>query len=130
MPYQLGSRVYEKDELLRKRAAAERSLTTNNTLSAEQRQQLLNLIQHIDSALATGSGTPRTPNEADIPSVGLNIISFLFPLVGLILFCVFSSTEPNKAHSVGKWALIGFCVGIGLSTLLYLSSLILLSSLF
>ena len=53
--------------------------------------------------------------EVDTPSTGLNILSFLIPLVGLILFLSWQNTTPIKAKAVGKWALIGFCVAVGLS---------------
>ena len=55
--------------------------------------------------------------EVDTPSTGLNILSFLIPLVGLILFLSWQNTTPIKAKAVGKWALIGFCVAVGLSIL-------------
>lgn len=125
MSSQMRTYIYDKDDLLRKRAAAEKSLAANDNLSVEQRQQLLKLIQYIDSKLATGASAP---NEIDTPSTGLNILSFFFPLVGLILFCVFMDSKPNKAHAVGKWALTGFLVGIGLSVLLYLLIFLLLAS--
>ena len=48
----------------------------------------------------------------DIPSIGLKILSFILPLVGLILWCVYSNKSPIKAKSIGKSALIGFIVGI------------------
>lgn len=53
--------------------------------------------------------------EVDKPSTGLNILSFLIPLVGLILFLSWQNSTPIKAKACGKWALIGFCVAIGLS---------------
>ena len=59
------------------------------------------------------------PPEPDIPSTGLNVLSFFFPIVGLILYIVYSDKAPLKARAIGKWALIGFCVGVGLVVLLY-----------
>ena len=53
--------------------------------------------------------------EVDKPSIGLNILSFLIPLVGLILYLSWQNSTPIKAKAVGKWALIGFCVAVGLS---------------
>ena len=50
----------------------------------------------------------------DIPSTGLNVLSFLLPIVGLILYIVDHNKCPNKANAAGKWALIGFVVGIAL----------------
>mgnify|MGYP004698122211 CR=1 FL=1 len=48
----------------------------------------------------------------DAPSTGFAVLGFFFPLVGLILYLVWKSTSPLKAHSCGKGALIGFIVGI------------------
>jgi hypothetical protein len=48
--------------------------------------------------------------DEDKPNIGLNILSFLIPLVGLILFVVFNNESPVKAKSCGKFALIGFCI--------------------
>lgn len=47
----------------------------------------------------------------DVNSTGLNVLSFFFPLVGLILYLVFRDKTPIRAKGVGKWALIGFIVG-------------------
>ena len=55
--------------------------------------------------------------QEDKPSTGLNILAFLFPVIGLILFLCFQKTTPVRAKAIGKWALIGFIVGIVLSVL-------------
>jgi hypothetical protein len=67
-----------------------------------------------------GCATGKT-NKEDEPSIGLNLVGFLFPLVGLILYCVFLSDTPKKANAIGKWALIGFCVGLFCSGILALA---------
>ncbi len=55
-------------------------------------------------------------NQAEVrqdeASAGLKVLSFFIPLVGLILFCVYSQNTPNAAKEYGKWALIGFVTGI------------------
>ena len=56
-------------------------------------------------------------NPMDVPSTGLNVLAFLFPLIGLILYLIDKDKTPIKCKEIGKWALIGFCVGIGLSIL-------------
>ncbi len=48
----------------------------------------------------------------DEPSTGLNVLSFFFPVVGLILYLVWKDATPLKANGVGKWALIGVIVGV------------------
>ncbi len=58
-------------------------------------------------------------NPEDASSVGFNILSFFIPLVGLILFAVWNSSMPKKAKGCGKWALIGFILGIVGTVLLY-----------
>ncbi len=55
--------------------------------------------------------------QEDKPSTGLNILAFLFPLVGLILYLCFQKTTPVRAKAISKWALIGFIVAIALSVI-------------
>ena len=47
-----------------------------------------------------------TPTE-DKPNIGLNIVSFLWPIIGLIFYIVFGKETPKRAKDCGKWALIG-----------------------
>ncbi|MBQ0016555.1 MAG: zinc ribbon domain-containing protein [Bacteroidales bacterium] len=44
------------------------------------------------------------------PNIGLNIISFLFPFIGLILFICYNDDAPIRAKACGKWALFGVIV--------------------
>lgn len=48
----------------------------------------------------------------DKQSTGLNILSFLFPIVGWILYFVFKSESPEKAKGCGIWGLVGFGLGL------------------
>ena len=58
-------------------------------------------------------GATRAVNATpDVPSTGLNILAFLFPLIGLILYLVDKDKTPVKSKEIGKWALIGFIVSI------------------
>ena len=50
----------------------------------------------------------------DKSSTGLNILSFLIPLVGLILYLVYIEKQPIKAKACGKWALISFILNIAI----------------
>ena len=52
------------------------------------------------------------PAVADAPSTGFAILSFFFPLVGLILWLVWKDKTPLKAKSCGKGALIGVIVNV------------------
>ena len=56
----------------------------------------------------------KTETEVDAPSTGFAVLSFFFPLVGLILYLVWMDKTPKKAKSAGKGALIGFCVSVAL----------------
>ena len=48
----------------------------------------------------------------DKPLVILNILSFLYPLVGLILYLSMKKSTPNRAKKCGKYALIGTIVSV------------------
>jgi len=50
--------------------------------------------------------------STDQKSTGLNIVSFLFPLIGLIIYLTQKDSSPIKATSAGKAALWGVGVGI------------------
>ena len=50
--------------------------------------------------------------NVDVPDTTLNVISFLLPIVGLILYLVKRDETPNKAKKIGEMALIGFIVGL------------------
>lgn len=63
-------------------------------------------------SVTTHSATP------DNPSIGLNIVAFLLPIVGLILYLVNHEKSPNKAKSIGKWALISFALNCVLLALM------------
>ena len=45
-------------------------------------------------------------------TTGMKVLSFLIPLVGLILFIVNQNTKPVEAKDELKWAAIGFGVGL------------------
>lgn len=56
----------------------------------------------------------------DEKSVGLNVISFLIPLVGLIIYLTQKDSQPIKATSAGKAALWGVGVGVALYILSFI----------
>lgn len=51
----------------------------------------------------------------DKSSIGLNVLSFLIPLIGLILYLVYIDEQPIKAKACGKWALISFIATLAIS---------------
>lgn len=44
-------------------------------------------------------------------STGLKIVSFLFPIIGWILYFIYKDEQPVKASECAKFAWIGFGVG-------------------
>ena len=55
---------------------------------------------------------PVTPvQDDDTPSIGLNILAFIIPLVGIILYFFYREKTPNKAKEILKWALISMAIG-------------------
>ncbi len=65
--------------------------------------------------VATGGN--KTIKADDAPSTGFAVLSFFIPLIGLILYLVWKSEYPQKAHSCGKGALIGVIVSVAASVL-------------
>ena len=53
----------------------------------------------------------------DKSSVLLNVIGFIWPLIGLIIFICTKDKNPIKAKKVGKWSLIGFITKISVHKL-------------
>lgn len=54
------------------------------------------------------------PQNYDAPNAGFAVLSFFFPLVGLILYLVWHDQYPLKAKSCGKGALIGVITEVAL----------------
>jgi putative Mn2+ efflux pump MntP len=69
-------------------------------------------------------------NLNDVPSTGLNILSFLIPMVGLILYLMQKDKSPRKANSAGKAALWGVGVSLALGLISFIISFALLSSMY
>ena len=57
------------------------------------------------------------PAQADTGSAGWAVLGFFIPLVGLILYLVWSSTRPMDAKQAGKGALVSVIVAVALSIL-------------
>lgn len=54
-----------------------------------------------------GCAVESKASVTDTPNKGLNIISFLLPIVGAIMYFIYHEKEPKKAAAIGKWALYG-----------------------
>ena len=61
-----------------------------------------------------------TNNINDEPNIGLNIVGFLWPLVGLIIYLCTKDTTPKRAAKVGKWSLISFIIKTVLSIICFI----------
>ena len=55
----------------------------------------------------------------DAPSTGYAILCFCFPIVGLILYCVWRESLPQRAKSAGVGGLLGFVIGVILTVVVY-----------
>ena len=75
----------------------------------------------IDEKRALQENTMQTEEKQkpkDEPEIGLNILSLLIPLAGLIIFLIYFRKAPIMAKSAAKFALIGFVILTGLRILL------------
>ena len=50
---------------------------------------------------------PAAPDADDAESIWMNILSFFFPIVGIIIWFINRGNKPVLAKGVLKWALIG-----------------------
>ena len=66
--------------------------------------------QDLSQRVVTNNNYVNNVQEED--SGGLNVLSFLFPLIGFILWIVYMDSRPKRSSGCGKWALI--------STVLYI----------
>lgn len=62
---------------------------------------------------------PPMPVQEEKASVGLAILSYLIPLVGLILYLTKKDTRPKTAKVCGKCALASFIINIAISVIMY-----------
>lgn len=53
-------------------------------------------------------------SDIDKVNVALNVLGFLIPFVGFIMWFVMREKTPNRAKQIGIWALIGFGLNIAL----------------
>ena len=65
--------------------------------------------------LIASTPTGKSSDTSDVPSLALTIISFVIPIVGLIIFFVKKSECPNSAKTYLYYAICGFGIGLILS---------------
>lgn len=87
-----------------------------------------NAKNQILNDVITSTNGENISNSNDQPSVGLNILSFLIPLVGLIIYLTERDRSPRKATSAGKAALWGVGVTVILSMISFFVVFALISS--
>ncbi len=66
----------------------------------------------------------RTPVERDSNSVGWWWLGFFFPLIGFILWLVWTGNTPIRAKRAGWGALIGMIVSVVLVILFYVAIIV------
>lgn len=59
----------------------------------------------------SADGIVYAAKQADEANFGFALLSFILPIVGLVLYAVWSDRYPLKAKSCGKGALLGFIGG-------------------
>ena len=73
---------------------------------------------HNENNCDSNQNSQYTVNMSDkSTNILLLLLSFFFPIVGLVLYIAYQNTDKEKANSAGKGALIGVCVSVGLSIL-------------
>jgi len=116
----------EIEKLTSDKELAERTLKINFNLTRAQKGKLLSIIRDAENKLGKApeikSGSLQVV-EAEGPLCTVNVFSFLFPAIGLILYFVWKSSEPEKASGVGKAAFLGLCVLVRLAILFVLARL-------
>ena len=116
--------------LNKKETAVERALDSQPTLetpseTTEKEFPKMKYCQHCgaqvqeQAVVCVNCGCALTPinQESDVASPGLNVLSFFFPLVGLILYIAYQEKTPVKAKAIGNWAAIGFVTALCLTML-------------
>jgi uncharacterized membrane protein YvbJ len=48
----------------------------------------------------------------DVPIFVYNMLSFVLPLVGLLLYFRWKDKMPSRAHSIISWTTFGFSIGL------------------
>ncbi len=77
-----------------------------------------------------GAQLPPITNGEDKTSGVLSFFSFIIPMVGLILYAMYSKDKPKSSKSYGRLALIGFIIQIILYVFLYILLMIVIPLIF
>lgn len=105
-------------------AACGRQRPENRTPMGAQNMQNTQNMQNAQSAPAGY----QSGNTVDEMTTVLKFVCFFVPLAGLILYFIWKEETPIRAKECGKFALIGFGVGIALTVVLNLIPIIVFHS--
>ena len=111
-----GILTEEEYEKLRKQLLAEISGEKKASTASQSTTETVSNTATSQSATTNTTQRP-APAVTNVISeegatTGMKVLSFLIPLVGLILFLVNQNTKPVEAKDELKWAAIGFGVGV------------------
>jgi|SRR5690554_4622360 len=68
--------------------------------------------------------------EKEGPTGGWALLGFFFPLIGLILYLLWTDVRPNAAKSAGKGALIGVITGVIVSVIAVILVMVLMMQMY
>ena len=88
------------DEMISEPSTEDEFRTTAATTPEPTSAQVINTEPVLNASVNNGATT------------GMKVLSFLFPIVGLILFLMDREKKPEAARDELKWAGIGFGIGI------------------
>ena len=77
-----------------------------------------------------GCATGTSVEQKDEKSMGMSVLGFFFPLIGLILYLVWKDKTPLKAKSAGKGASIGWITSFALGMLFGLMNVLIFSQIY
>ncbi len=104
--------VQAKDLLDKGVISEEEFAALKKKLLTEEPKEEATIQQNVPPQGATAGSAMAVTTSTEEASTGMKIISFLIPLVGLILFFVDKNVKPVAANQELKWAIIGIVVGI------------------
>lgn len=108
-PITMKNNVVREKEEIKEKVNLEQEVNTNDKTTT--------VVDSSTNAINYGNknNVSNQVNANDKRSIGLNIVSFLVPLVGLILFLVMKKETPKKAKAIGISALVGYILSIVVS---------------
>lgn len=72
----------------------------------------IDVTDEIKTLLSNSNSSMENSEQADKPSMGLNILSIILPIVGIILYFCYKDRFPQKAKQCLVYAACGFALGV------------------